>query len=759
MERDGWSRLVATLFVGLMVGMPCAWAADSPARITNGIVTVEYDSSDGTFSALRGEKRFLVRATFGDFLAAKEAKVETAQAGDTRQLTFEHPSGRTAMLMLRGQLPFVLLKTMIKNTRAEPLLVNEVVSLHAPVELDLPARDLRLLGYDGLAPADQKRTGYLFLAAANPITTSGIVCGWLTHERASGLVRATADGDTLQLEAISQYGRLQISANDTAVGETLAIGCVDDASLGLEQYADELARLHAIKIRPVPSGYTTWYHAGASDEKRMQELAAWCNEHLKQYGLDVLQIDDGWQRSRRDFTEHNPAGPYPSGMKAAAAAIAGQGFQPGLWLTPFGWDHKQPRFAEHQDWFAHREDGTVYQVPWGGDALDLSHLAVRNFLHRTIQRMANTWGYQFFKLDALWTGLPAGLLYPEPHYRPDGLGDAVFHDPNMTNIEAYRLGLKTIREATGPEAYLLGCTAAQNMRTLGASIGLVDGMRMGIDSGRKWGGIVDNVKVATSTHFLHGRVWHNDPDAVFLDESLTLDQVRARASWIAVSGQLYMVSSWLPGVPAERLEVVRRTIGNHQRLARPLDLWHAFPAEVWHLCDRPSNRHVLALFNWGTTEKTVTVDLARLTTGGSAHDRYVGFDFWEGEIIDPIAGTLGAKLRPTSCHVITLRPVLDRPQVVSTSRHVTQGIIDLVAENWDPTNDSLVGVSRVIGGEPYEMRIVAPKADMKADLVGISPADEEAGVTATGKQNGAWVHVTFQSPKDRDVSWQITFTK
>jgi len=759
MKRDGSRRLAMTLCVGLMLAAPCAKAADSPSRITNGILSIEYDPSSGTFSASCGEKLFLRGATFGDFLVAREAKLEVAEVGDTRQLTFEHPSGHTVMLMLRGKLPFVLLKTIIKNTHAKPLVVNEIVPLRAPVVLNLPARDLRLLSYDGLTPADQNRTGYLFLAASNPLTASGIVCGWLTHERASGLVRTAADGDTLRFEAISQYGRLQIPANDTAVGETVAIGYVDDASLGLEQYAAELARLHAIKIRPAPSGYTTWYHAGASDEKRMQELAVWCKEHLKPYGLDVLQIDDGWQRARRDFTEHNPAGPYPSGMKAAATAIAEQGFQPGLWLTPFGWDHKQPRFAEHQDWFSHRKDGTVYQVPWGGDALDLSHLAVRNFLYRTIHRMSNTWGYQFFKLDALWTGLPAGLLYPDPHYRPDGFGQAVFHDPNMTNMEAYRLALKTIREATGPDAYLLGCTAAQNMRILGASIGLVDGMRLGIDSGRKWSGIVDNVKVATSTYFLHGRVWHNDPDAVFLDECLSLDQVRAWASWVAVSGQLYVVSNWLPGVPAERLEVVRRTIGNHQRLARPLDLWHVFPAEVWHLCDRQSNRHVLALFNWGTTEKTVTVDLARLALKGSAHDRYVGFDFWEGEIIEPIAGTLGAKLRPTSCHVIALRPVLDRPQVVSTSRHVTQGIVDVAAENWDPTNDSLVGISRVIGGEPYEMRIVVPNANMKADLVGISPADEEAGVTATGKQNGAWVYVTFQSPKNREVSWQITFTK
>lgn len=757
MKSDDLRLRAIVLSIWLVMGARCVLAADSPTRMTNGIVTVEYDPSAGVFSVSHGNRPFLLQATFGDFLAAQEAKVQMAEVGDTKQLTFEHPSGRTAMLMLRGRLPFLLVKTTIRNAQAEPLVLDEVVPMLASIDLDLPARDLRLLGYDGLAPADQAKTGYLFLAAANPTTEIGVVAGWLTHERASGLIRAAADGDTLRLSALSQYGRLRIQPGDTAVGETLAIGYFGDASAGLEQYADELARLHAIKVRPAPAGYTTWYHAGALDEKRMQELAAWCAEHLKPYGLDVLQIDDGWQRSRRDFGGHHPSGPYPSGMRTAAKAIAKHGFRAGLWLTPFGWDHTQARFAEHQDWFVHREDGSVYEVTWGGTALDMSHLAARNFLHHLIHRMSNDWGYRFFKLDALWAGLPAKLLYPDPHYRPDGLGDAVLHDPNTTNVEAYRLGLKTIGEAAGPEAYLLGCTVAQNMRTLGASIGLVNGMRVGGDHGRKWTGIVKNVKAATSIHFLHGRVWHNDPDAICLDETLSLDQVRAWASWVAVSGQLYMVSSWLPGAPAERLEVVRRTIGNHNQHARPIDLWRAFPAEVWHLGDRQSNRHVLALFNWGSTEKTITVDLARLTPDESASKRYVGFNFWENEEIEPIAGALGARLRPTSCHVIALRPVLDRPQVVSTSGHVTQGFLDLVAENWDPTNDSLVGVSRVVGGEPHEMRIVVPCADQKADLVGISPADEAAGVIATGKQDGRWVRVTFQSPESRDVSWQITF--
>lgn len=755
MIGDCSKRLAVALLAWSLLG-PCrAVAADAPLRITNGIISIDYNPADGTFSASRGATPFLVRATVGE-LQARKAKVDVATVGDSKQITIEDASGRTAMLMLREQLPFVLVKTTIKNAKAEPLSLNEATSIVLPLALAPPARDLRVLGYDGLAAADQAKTGPLYLAVANPATRAGVVCAWLTHERASGLVRSTVKGDQVRLEALSQYGRLQIPAASTAVGETLAIGYFDDTRQGLELYAEELALLHEIQLKPVPVGYMTWYHAGPSSETQLQQLAQWSAANLRKFGFDVLQIDDGWQPGR-DAAQ--PGGPYPSGMKAAATMITEHGFQPGLWFMPFVWDHKRPMFAEHQDWFVRHADGSIYEVSPGGDALDMSHADASESLRGTIHRMANDWGYQFLKLDALWAGLAAKLLYPNPRFRPDDFGEAVFHDPYMTNVEAYRTGLKAVREGAGPKAYLLGSTMAQNMRTLGASIGLVDGMRVGIDSQQKWGGILENAKAATATYFLHGRVWHNDPDVVYLDKNFTLDQVRAWASWVAVTGQIYMLSDWLPGVAAERMEVVRRTIPNHNRTARPLDLWKAFPAEVWYVGDPQSKRHVLGLFNWGTTEKTVEVDLAQLSSDGKAGERYVGYDFWEGEVIDSISGTLGAKLRPTSCHVIVLRPALDRPQVVSTSRHVTQGLLDLPAEAWDPTNDSLVGVSRVVAGDPYEMRIVVPDPALKADVIGISPTDQEAQVTATGKQDGRWIRVTLQASENRNVSWQITFKR
>src|SRR5205085_4967673 len=118
----------------------------------------------------------------------------------------------------------------------------------------------------------------------------------------------------------------------------------------------------------------------ASDQDRMARLAKWSKEnHLDEFGLNFLQIDDGWQVARRDFTTYKPNGPYADGMKKTADAIHAQGFKAGIWLTPFGWQGQDVQdgknvpnktvLKDHSDYFVHRSDGSIYQVHWAGDCL------------------------------------------------------------------------------------------------------------------------------------------------------------------------------------------------------------------------------------------------------------------------------------------------------------------------------------------------------------------------------------------------------
>jgi hypothetical protein len=737
--------------------------------IDNDILSVCYNLKDGTFTAGRGEKLFIEKGSFQDAGSTNSTNVRTVRikdalgAGETIQVEFS--SGYIYSLALYKNVPFVCIKSRMHNSTNETLVINKIVPVSMAVNASKAAKDLRILGCDGLTAADENRTSYMFLAMADPATRTGVVAGWLTHERGSGIVLSKAIGSTVLIEGRSEYGKLLIEPGKTAEGETFAVGYFDDALVGLEEYADAIAKTYKIKLPEIPSGYCTWYsspHGGASDEKHMAELAEFCGRELRKFGFEVLQIDDKWQLSRRDYTSYNPKGPYPNGMKPTAEKITGAGLTAGIWFTPFGWDYKRPVFKEHQDWFVHKEDGAIYSVYWGGDCLDMTHPEAKAFLNPVIRRITRQWGYKYIKIDGLWAGMAVKILYPNPDYRDDNLGDAVFHNRAKTNVEAYRDGLKLVREASGDDVYILGCNIAQNMRTLGGSIGLVDAMRVGSDIGAKWGGILKGASMGTRLYFLHNRVWHNDPDCLMLRDPLTLDEARAWGSWIAISGQLNIASEWLPGLPADKLDVVKRSMPNHGLCGRPVDLFENTLPKVWHLRSGAGEQRkdIIGLFNWDNKKAdSMTINMEKLDLLRGGKGTYVGFEYWDNKFITPYSGTLKAELRPSSCKVIAIRELLDEPILVSTSRHITQGIVDVTEEEWNSKANTLSGKSKVVGEDPYEIRIFAPTKEWQAVRVKVSEGDRKAGVTAGIQQEGWKIRVTIKSPENHEVRWEVSFVK
>jgi hypothetical protein len=763
------------LSVACLAGCASAGELHSPARsedyitINNNVLTVSYNLKDATFSARRGETMFIKNGRFpeaapGEMGSARMKNIKDAlESGKAIEVTF--PSGDVYSLTLYTNVPFVCVTSRIHNSTDKKLTIHKRVPICLEVNLGTAPENLRILGCDGLTTAEEDRISYTFLAMAEPATRNGVVAGWLTHNRASGVVLSKPDRSSVHIEGRSEYGNLLIAPGKDAEGEIFAVGCFKDALIGLEEYAETAARVYNIKLPKIPCGYCTWYsnpHGGASDEKHMAELAEFCRKELTKFGFEVLQIDDRWQLSGRDFTSYNPNGPYPNGMKPTAETIKVAGMTPGIWLIPTGWDPNRPVFKEHQDWFVHKTDGSIYTVHWGGSCLDMTHPEARKFLHEVISRITRGWGYKYIKIDGLWTGMAVKILYPKPDYRDDNLGDAVFHNPAKTNVEAYRDGLKLVRQAAGRDVYILGCNIAQNMRTLGASFGLVDGMRVGSDIGARWSGILSGATMGTRLYFMHNRLWHNDPDCLMLRNPLTLDQARAWGSWIAISGQLNIASEWLPGLPAGRLDIVKRSMPNHGLCGRPIDLFESPLAQVWHLTagSGQQRKDVIGLFNWDDKKPdTIRVELNKLSLPSSG--TYIGFDYWANEFIQPFSNTLEMELRPSSCRVISIRPLLDKPVLVSTSRHVTQGIVDVAEQSWDERDKQMHGKSNIVEDDPYELRFFTPKtaSSRQVDSVNVSTADRKAGVKIKADQKGLEIRVTIDSPMNRLVSWTIGFKK
>jgi len=307
--------------------------------------------------------------------------------------------------------PFIYTRVQLQNSGAEPLKLKQLTPLK--LNVDLPNKgDLKFFGSDGLAPLAEGKASYVFLALADAKTRGGVVSGWLTHEKGSGIVDASKPGAAW--DARSEFGTLTIAPGKTETSETFAAGFFADIRDGLEALGDATAKLNHIKLSPGYNGYSTWYHAKALDQDRMAKLAKFAKDNrLDEYGLNFLQIDDQWQVHRRDFTTHatGPKATYPDGMKKTADTIKANGFGAGLWLTPFGWQGREFQddkpnenktiLKDKSDWFVHTTDGKVYWVRWAGDCLDMTNPEAREFLKGVIHRMTDEWGYKLLKIDGL----------------------------------------------------------------------------------------------------------------------------------------------------------------------------------------------------------------------------------------------------------------------------------------------------------------------------------------------------------------------
>jgi hypothetical protein len=789
-------KTTRTVLLALALSAVASYVAAAMHEIHNAQLTVRYDDAAGTFSITDAAARTAVRdgRLEGGKGAVAVAAVTSPNFGGGSRISVTQADGSTASLELYANLPFLLVCRDVHNATGKDVELVKAVPAEFTVDLGMPADKLRTLGTAGLHPVNKHPGSYLFLTVADPATRRGVVTAWLSEDRGSGVVFSHAEKHgPAKIKAQIDYGRLVIPAGAAAKLETLAIGVFDDARLGLEAYADAVKKQYRIRLREPQAVYCSWYaekHGAAGDEKSTVELAEFAAKKLKPFGFGVVQIDDEWQDGqhyngpRRGFDRVRPDGPYRHGIAPVAAAVEKHGLTFGLWWLPFARNFQDPEYKQRQDWFVKRADGKPYDTPWGGTCLDLTNPAVQEQL-ATIARLYRSWGVKYYKMDGLWTGAACEQIYVNDGYRDANFGNnRPFHDPRVSNVEAYRGGLKLLRRAAGDDVFFSGCCVSQNMREMTA-IGLVDSMRVGPDAS---GDIRVGPLRGSRMYFLNGRVWWNDPDPAVVRAGgsgmgvspVTLDEARLTTSWVALTGQFFLCSDWLPDLPEERIEVLRRTMAHHNAAVRPVDYFERDIPVTWLVSEgngdcpnfrgeeaqhrtakmglSPSApRYVVGLFNF--ERQPLKINHTAQWLGIDPAKTYHAFDFWANRPLPDVKGRLTADLPARACRAIALRAAEDHPLVVSTSRHVTQGIIDLTGETWH--GGQLSGTSALIGGDTYELRIagLGDGGDWRLARADVSPADAAAGVKISQKSRDGLLRVTLRAPATRPVQWTLSFIK
>ena len=687
--------------------------------------------------------------------------------------------GSVSFTLYPGQ-PFLYVSQKVNNTSIDIVDIQKLNPVSFFVDLGKPATELKTLGTGGLLDPNKNPGSYVFLTTVDPATRNGVVTGWLTNEKGSGVVFSDIKNDLVEIKTQIDYGHFRLPAGKNETTETLLIGYFDDARLGEEQFADAIARQQNIRLKPRSAVYCTWYsekNGGAGSESSSIELAKYIKDKLKPFGLGVIQIDDQWQGGgqyngpRRGFDRIDPQGGYPHGMSITANAIKKEGLTAGIWWMPFALNHQDPEYKDHQYWFARRTNGKPFETEWGGTSLDLTHPEVQNHI-AYFARTLHSWGFDYFKMDGLFAGTVTEHVYVNDGYKNDSLGNSKpLFNSFKTQIEAFRDGLKILRKAVGEEVFFSGCNVSQNMRTLGASMGLVNSMRIGPDFNHDGQSIRTGVIRASRLYFLNGRVWWNDPDPSMISENNKstadsdstgiggLTRARLLPSFVAISGQLFLASEWLPDLSNDRIEIMKRCMASHNGTARPVDAFDKTLPSIWIATDKKSKtqRNVLGIFNWETASQNIGCSLS--WAGLKEKTVYHAFDFWENKPVPDIYSSFVWELPSESCRIIAVRAKEDHPVVVSTSQHVTQGMIDLIKEKWE--SGTLAGTSKIIGGDTYELRIAGMNdgGEWKVDGAKIIENTGQATIEVLPQKEKGWLRIVIKTKESQNVKWQIRFKK
>ncbi len=423
-----------------------------------------------------------------------------------------------------------------------------------------------------------------------------------------------------------------------------------------------------------PRGWCSWPAFGQRvSEQDVLRQVAWLREHREDVPLEVVQVDDGWEQAVGDWTANER---FPHGMAWLAEEIRRAGFTPGLWLAPFI-AHPRSRLAQdHPEWILRDGHGRPASAGLSSvgvcHGLDLTRADVQEHLRRLVARVAPEWGYAYLKLDFLY-----GAALPGQRRRAD-----------LTRAQALRRGLEIVRQAAGPEAFLLGCGCP-----LGPAIGLVDAMRVGADVAPHWRprqgaltplvrsdpsfpGTANTVRNTLTRAWTHRRLWLNDPDPLILRRSgnrMSEAEVRSMTAVAALSGGSWVLGDDLAGLEAARQPLAAVALPPHGGRLRAVDvLERPVPAQVVLEQECPWGRGwTVGLFNWEDRPADLAFDPAGL---GLPPDTLCHLhEFFSGAYRRLQGPVHFRRVEPHGCRVFLLRPVEECPQWVGSNLHLVQG--------------------------------------------------------------------------------------
>lgn len=584
----------------------------------------------------------------------------------------------------------------------------------------------------------------------------GLVIGAVENLTALGKVsvkREEGENISLTLQSILADGFI-LGPGKMIRSNRFAIIIGPDPYSALEGYADMMGRINHARVNSIVNGWCSWFFTYEHiTEEEVIRNAEFASRLLKPYGLEYIQVDEGYQRWHGEWDGNDR---FPKGMKWLADRIHSLGLKPGLWIAPYVISEPTEIFRKHKDWLIKNPDGSLKRVgPWPDEnsdwaknenpkryGLDITHPGAAEWMFNLFDKVSKEWGYEMIKIDFVdWSLLSAH------HY----------YDPSVSRAMAYRKGFEIMRKAAGNECHLQDCGPGP------ITVGLLDSMRIELDQNYGYSGEVwkqyfnstGSAPAAAKRYYFHKRTWINDADHLCIS-LLSPSQAKAATSLLGLTGGNIISGDRLPDLDPFRLEILKKTLPSWGEAARPVDLFDTDQHRIFALkVKKPFGEWTVAgFFNSDESEiQEYTLPLNRLCLNDNK--TYMAFDFWNNRYWGEVNNELKVMIPPVSVMLMSLHEKSNVPKVISTDRHILQGAVELEDVRWDADKEILSGISLGAQYSAYNVYIYVPDSHPWKQG-GIALYHDFPGYTLKmTDSNILRMHVRFG--EDSRIAWSINF--
>lgn len=447
------------------------------------------------------------------------------------------------------------------------------------------------------------------------------------------------------------------------------------------------------------------------DIDKIRAISEFMENKLKDYGLEYIQVDDGYQKMPLPY---DPKGnmangwltceesKFPGGHQEIVDTIRENHLTPAIWTNANITNEEFPKY--HKDAVIHHQG-----KPLKGEWIDFLYNCGDETLLTQVKPIFEGYqkaGYEYIKIDAI------------RHLLLDGLHEGV-RLGIMTNEDAqqrFRAYLAATRQGMGEDIYYLASWGEMH-----EVVGIADACRIAMDANPTWAGI--RMQLFEMARWFHTQriLFLNDPDHVCVRTKL--DWAKSVLSLISLSGGLYMLSDTIGDYTEEKLQVIRKTLPPLKtRTAETGPLNMNFPAYTW------TKLHGFAVQSHETPVEMEDITLKDIYNMAgeypTMHDKhpfsslwafhlnnnglawcvmgrfatiplqssviemknlslreeteYLAFDFWEEKYMGIVKNEISCKeLKVGQCQIISLHELKEVPQFIASSRHVSMDAVSV----------------------------------------------------------------------------------